>query len=255
MATHKDSAGWRPRTIAVRGGQERTPFQETSEALFLTSGYAYEGPEEPEERFQGAAGYTYTRYANPTVSMFERRMALLEGRRSGMRHRVGHGGGDRDLVVLSARGRSCGRGQGIVRRHPFRHRRIVAALGHRRVDGRRCRPRSMARCDAAQHQTRLRRDAGQPDARDRRHQGRRRHRACGGRAPRGRQRLCLAGVAAADGFRRRHRGAFVDQIHRRSGPRAGRHDPVRREISDGSSASVRAQHGARASVRSMPGCI
>jgi O-succinylhomoserine sulfhydrylase len=79
MATNKDGKGWRRQTQAVRGGQRRTPFQETSEALFLTSGYAYEGPEEAEERFKGAPGYTYTRYGNPTVSMFEDRVALLEG--------------------------------------------------------------------------------------------------------------------------------------------------------------------------------
>ena len=79
MATHKDGKNWRRQTQAVRGGQRRTPFQETSEALFLTSGYAYEGPEEAEARFKGAPGYTYTRYANPTVSVFEERMALLEG--------------------------------------------------------------------------------------------------------------------------------------------------------------------------------
>jgi len=79
MATNKDPKGWRRQTLAVRGGQIRTPFQETSEALFLTSGYAYEGPEEAEARFKGAPGYTYTRYSNPTVSMFEERMALLEG--------------------------------------------------------------------------------------------------------------------------------------------------------------------------------
>src|SRR5262245_33194358 len=79
MATHKDWKGWRRQTLAVRGGQRRSPFQETSEALFMTSGFAYEGPEEAEERFKGAPGYTYTRYANPTVSMFEERMALLEG--------------------------------------------------------------------------------------------------------------------------------------------------------------------------------
>lgn len=79
MATNKDWTNWRPQTLAVRGGQKRTPFQETSEALFLTSGYAYEGPEEAEERFKGAPGYTYTRYGNPTTSIFEERMALLEG--------------------------------------------------------------------------------------------------------------------------------------------------------------------------------
>ncbi len=79
MATNKDIKGWRRQTLAVRGGQHRTPFQETSEALFLTAGYAYEGPEEAEARFKGAPGYTYSRYANPTVTMFEERMALLEG--------------------------------------------------------------------------------------------------------------------------------------------------------------------------------
>jgi O-succinylhomoserine sulfhydrylase len=79
MATNKDWKNWRRQTLAVRGGQRRSPFQETSEALFLTAGYAYEGPEEAEERFKGAPGYTYTRYANPTISVFEERMALLEG--------------------------------------------------------------------------------------------------------------------------------------------------------------------------------
>jgi O-succinylhomoserine sulfhydrylase len=79
MATNKNGKDWRRNTIAVRGGQVRTPFQETAEALFMTAGYAYEGPEEAEERFKGAPGYTYTRYANPTVSVFEERMALLEG--------------------------------------------------------------------------------------------------------------------------------------------------------------------------------
>ena len=79
MATNKDWRGWRRQTLAVRGGQKRTPFQETCEALFLTSGYAYETPEEAEERFKGAPGFVYSRYANPTVAMFEERMALLEG--------------------------------------------------------------------------------------------------------------------------------------------------------------------------------
>jgi O-succinylhomoserine sulfhydrylase len=79
MATNKQPGSWRPRTQAVRGGQKRTDFQETSEALFLTSGYAYETAEEAEARFKGADGFTYTRFGNPTVSMFEARMAALEG--------------------------------------------------------------------------------------------------------------------------------------------------------------------------------
>ena len=88
MATNKDGKGkcgnaWRRQTQAVRGGQIRTPFQETSEALFMTAGYAYEDPEEAEARFKGAPGYTYTRYGNPTISMFEERVALLEGAQVG----------------------------------------------------------------------------------------------------------------------------------------------------------------------------
>ena len=80
MATHKNPGKWRPRTQAVRSGQMRTPFQETSEALLLTSGYAYEAPEEAEARFKGEAdGFTYTRFGSPTVAMFEARMAALEG--------------------------------------------------------------------------------------------------------------------------------------------------------------------------------
>src|SRR6201996_927076 len=80
MATNKKPGKWRKRTLAVRAGLERTPFQETSEALFMTSGYAYEAPEEAEARFKGeAGGYQYSRFGNPTVSMFEERMAAPGG--------------------------------------------------------------------------------------------------------------------------------------------------------------------------------
>ncbi len=80
MATNKKPKNWKKRTLAVRAGTMRTPFQETSEALFLTSGYAYEEAEEAEGRFKGEiGGYQYSRFGNPTVSMFEERMAALEG--------------------------------------------------------------------------------------------------------------------------------------------------------------------------------
>jgi O-succinylhomoserine sulfhydrylase len=79
MVSKKKSRQWRAQTQAVRGGQTRTDFQETSEALFLTSGYAYDSAEEAEARFKGADGFTYTRFGNPTVSMFEARIAALEG--------------------------------------------------------------------------------------------------------------------------------------------------------------------------------
>ncbi len=71
---------WRTATRLVRGGLERTPFSETSEALFMTSGYVYGTAEEAEQAFKGDyKRYIYSRYANPTLSMFEERLALLEG--------------------------------------------------------------------------------------------------------------------------------------------------------------------------------
>ncbi|THD34768.1 MAG: aminotransferase class I/II-fold pyridoxal phosphate-dependent enzyme [Sphingomonas sp.] len=71
---------WRPATQAVRGGTARSEFGETSEALFLTSGYAYDCAEDAAARFRGEqAGMTYSRLQNPTVQMLEQRIALMEG--------------------------------------------------------------------------------------------------------------------------------------------------------------------------------
>jgi O-succinylhomoserine sulfhydrylase len=72
--------GLHPETLLIQGGTLRSQFGETSEALFLNSGYVYENAEDAEARFKGEAeGYVYSRYGNPTVTMFETRMALLEG--------------------------------------------------------------------------------------------------------------------------------------------------------------------------------
>ncbi|HEX7849045.1 MAG TPA: aminotransferase class I/II-fold pyridoxal phosphate-dependent enzyme [Sphingomonas sp.] len=71
---------WRPATQAVRGGTVRSEFGETSEALFLTSGYAYDCAGDAAARFAGEQqGMTYSRLQNPTVQMLEQRIALLEG--------------------------------------------------------------------------------------------------------------------------------------------------------------------------------
>jgi O-succinylhomoserine sulfhydrylase len=71
---------WRRRTRSVHGGRETSHFGETAEALFLTSGFRYERAEDAAERFaERQPGYTYSRVANPTVRMFEERLALLEG--------------------------------------------------------------------------------------------------------------------------------------------------------------------------------
>lgn len=69
-----------PTTLAVHGGINRSQFGETSEALFLTSGFVYDSAEQAEATFTGAAShYQYSRFGNPTVTMLEERLALIEG--------------------------------------------------------------------------------------------------------------------------------------------------------------------------------
>ena len=67
-------------TRAVRGGHVRSNFGENAEAIFLTSGFVYETAEAAEARFNGEQpGYVYSRYGNPTISVFEKRLAEIEG--------------------------------------------------------------------------------------------------------------------------------------------------------------------------------
>lgn len=71
---------WRPATQAIRSGTMRSEFGETSEALFLTSGYSYDCAEDAAARFAGEQdGMTYSRLQNPTVQMLEERIAVMEG--------------------------------------------------------------------------------------------------------------------------------------------------------------------------------
>ncbi len=75
-----DPANWSPETQLVHGGTLRSQYGETSEALFLTQGFVYNSAEQAEARFKNEdPGFQYSRFANPTVSMFEERMRLLEG--------------------------------------------------------------------------------------------------------------------------------------------------------------------------------
>ncbi|UXN70639.1 O-succinylhomoserine sulfhydrylase [Devosia neptuniae] len=80
-----DPARLSPQTQLVHGGGMRTDFNETSEAIFLNSGYSYPSSEHAERLFQGKipGGHNYSRFANPTVDMFQERMALLEGAEAG----------------------------------------------------------------------------------------------------------------------------------------------------------------------------
>ncbi len=67
-------------TIGVRGGLLRSGFDETAEAIFMNSGYVYGSAEQAEKAFTGEIDrYVYSRYGNPTISMFEERLRLIEG--------------------------------------------------------------------------------------------------------------------------------------------------------------------------------
>ncbi len=82
MSTGHDNGAehWRPATLGVRAGSVRTPFQEHSEAMFLTSSFVFGSAAEAAARFSGAEpGNIYARFTNPGVTMFEERLAALEG--------------------------------------------------------------------------------------------------------------------------------------------------------------------------------
>ena len=73
-------SGLRPRTVMARAGHLRSQFMETCEAVYMSSGYVYRTAEEAESAFANdGSRFVYSRYANPTVAMFEERLRLLEG--------------------------------------------------------------------------------------------------------------------------------------------------------------------------------
>src|SRR3977135_1415415 len=79
-APASSNAGYRPETRLVHSGTLRSQYGETSEAMFLTQGFVYDSAEQCEALFKGEdPGFLYSRFSNPTVSMFERRMIELEG--------------------------------------------------------------------------------------------------------------------------------------------------------------------------------
>ena len=74
---------WRTQTKLVRGGLGRSEYRETAEAIYMTSGFVYDSAEDAENAFNGSTDrYIYTRYGNPTVTSFQKRMCLLEGAES-----------------------------------------------------------------------------------------------------------------------------------------------------------------------------
>ena len=225
---------YRPETQLVHAGILRSQFGETSEALFLTQGYVYDSALSAEKRFKNEEpGYQYSRFSNPTVNMFEQRMAALEGAQAARATATGMAAVTTALMGQVQGGRSYRVVESAVRLLPLRRRGAPASL-RRGVDaGRRHRPRPMAQGSAAEHQDLLSRDPDQSGAGRARHQGDRRDRPRGGRDAGRRQRVLDAAVPAAARTRRRLRGLFRHQAHRRSGPLPRRRHPRLRKIHPG----------------------
>ena len=100
---------WHPQTRAVRGGLSRSGFDETAEALFLTSGFVYRSAEQAEAAFKDEVEhYIYSRYGNPTVATFEERMRLLEGAEACFATASGM------AAVFTAMAALCGSGDRVV---------------------------------------------------------------------------------------------------------------------------------------------
>jgi len=77
---HDVSPDWGLATQMVHGGLTRSQHAETAEAIYMTSGYVYQSAEEAQAAFDNSKPrFVYGRFGNPTVAMFEERMALLEG--------------------------------------------------------------------------------------------------------------------------------------------------------------------------------
>src|SRR4029078_13407595 len=80
MSAMTKTRQWKSQTSLVHAGTLRSEFGETSEAMYLTQGYVYDSAESAEAHFKGEQpGFIYSRYSNPTVDMFEKRMCALEG--------------------------------------------------------------------------------------------------------------------------------------------------------------------------------
>ena len=162
-----------PTPWPCEAGLSRSGFDETSEALFLTSGFVYDSAEEAEAAFKGEVDrFIYSRYGNPTVAMFEERLRQIEGAEACFATGSGMSAVFVALAALLGQGDRVVSLAGplrLVLRHP---RRDPAALGRRDRLRRRRRPRPVARGALRADHRRLLRDAEQPDAGARRHRAR-----------------------------------------------------------------------------------
>ena len=120
MSETRSTKRYRPETRLVHSGTLRSQFGETSEALFLTQGYVYDSAEQCEARFKGQEpGFIYSRYSNPTIEMFERRMIELEGAEAARSTATGMAAVTTAILAAPGR-RPRGRFESSVRLVPLR---------------------------------------------------------------------------------------------------------------------------------------
>ena len=154
------SDDWSPRTRLVHGGARRSQYGETSEAIFLTQGFVYPDAATAEARFiqSGPDEFIYARYGNPTVRMFEDRMAILEGAEAAFATASGMAAVHGALFCQLKAGDHVVSARGALRLLPLHRRDPAAALRHRGHPRRRHRPRRLEGRLPPRHQGRLPRD-------------------------------------------------------------------------------------------------
>ena len=245
---------YRPETRLVQSGILRSQFGETSEALFLTQGYVYDNSAQAEARFKGEDhGYQYSRFANPTVTMFEQRIAEFEGAEAARATATGMA-----AVTLSIIGQVKAGDHVVASKSIFGSSLYVVedylpryGVSSTIVDG--LDLDAMARGDAAEHQDLLSRNADQSQSRRARHRRGRQDRARRRRDAGRRQRVLDAAVAEPARARRRLRGLFHHQAHRRPGPLPRRRHPRLAEVHHRQHPRPTSGRPARRCRRSTPG--
>ena len=227
----RDPKTLRPATLLVHGASVRSQFEETSEALFLTQGYLYDTMESAEARFKGdEPGFIYSRFSNPTVAMFEKRMALLEGAEAARATASGMAAVTAALMGQVKAGDHVVAAKALFGSCLYVVEELLPRFG---VESTLVEGTDLDAWRAAMRpntKTAFLESPTNPDAGGHRHRRRRRDRPRGRRDAGGRQCVRDAFAAEAAGARRRLRRLFRHQAHRRAGAHARRRHPGAREF-------------------------
>ena len=209
----------------------------------MTSGYVYGSAEEAEAAFANKKQrFIYSRFSNPTVQMFEDRMALLEGAEAARATSTGMAAVFASLACQLRAGDRVVASDALFGSCQYVLAEILPRFGVETVfvDGRDL--GAMAQCPLAQDPGGLRRDAVEPGLAHHRCAGGGQARPCRGRQAHRRQCLRHPAAAAALGAGRRYRRLFRDQAYRRPGPRHGRRDPGQQGLGRGELAALPAPY-------------